>query len=66
MFLVDLALALVGRAAPQMNLMMLGFPLKISVGFFFMGLSCSRFWPLHVQGLYWRASNAMFAVMLGF
>jgi len=37
-FLVDLALALVGRAAPQMNILMLGFPLKISVGFFFMGL----------------------------
>lgn len=37
LFLVDLALALVGRAAPQMNLLMLGFPLKISVGFFFLG-----------------------------
>lgn len=37
-FLVDLALALVGRAAPQMNILMLGFPLKISVGFFFLGL----------------------------
>ncbi|THB71226.1 MAG: flagellar biosynthetic protein FliR [Desulfovibrio sp.] len=38
LFLVDLALALVGRAAPQMNLMMLGFPLKISVGFLFIGM----------------------------
>ncbi len=36
-FLVDLALALVGRAAPQMNLLMLGFPLKIAVGFSFLG-----------------------------
>ncbi|MGE4554329.1 MAG: flagellar biosynthetic protein FliR [Desulfovibrionaceae bacterium] len=35
-FLVDLALALVSRAAPQMNVLMLGFPVKISVGFFFM------------------------------
>ena len=37
LFLVDLALALIGRAAPQMNILMLGFPLKISVGFFFLG-----------------------------
>lgn len=37
-FLVDLALALVGRAAPQMNILMIGFPLKISVGFFFLAL----------------------------
>ena len=36
--LVDLALALVGRAAPQMHVLILGFPLKIATGFFFMGL----------------------------
>ncbi|MFV0422560.1 flagellar biosynthetic protein FliR [Oleidesulfovibrio sp.] len=38
LFLVELALALMGRAAPQMNLLMIGFPLKISVGFLFMGM----------------------------
>ena len=38
LFLVDLALALVGRASPQMNVMMLGFPVKITVGFFFLGM----------------------------
>ncbi|AAS97704.1 flagellar biosynthetic protein FliR [Nitratidesulfovibrio vulgaris] len=38
LFLVELALALMARAAPQMNLLMIGFPLKIAVGFFFMGL----------------------------
>ena len=37
-FLVDLALALVGRAAPQMNVLILGFPLKIGVGFLFLGI----------------------------
>jgi flagellar biosynthetic protein FliR len=37
-FLVDLALALVGRASPQMNVLILGFPLKIGVGFFFLGI----------------------------
>ena len=38
LFLVELALALMVRAAPQMNLLMIGFPLKIGVGFLFMGL----------------------------
>ena len=38
LFMVELTLALMGRAAPQMNLLTLGFPLKIAVGFFFMGM----------------------------
>ncbi|EGY25492.1 flagellar biosynthetic protein FliR [Desulfovibrio sp. A2] len=38
LFLVELALALMARAAPQMNLLMIGFPLKIAVGFFFIGM----------------------------
>ena len=38
LFMVELALALMGRAAPQMTLLTLGFPAKISVGFFFIGL----------------------------
>ncbi len=37
LFLVDLALALIARAAPQMNVLILGFPIKIAVGFFFLG-----------------------------
>lgn len=37
-FMVDLALALVARAAPQMNVLFIGFPLKVSVGFLFMTL----------------------------
>ena len=36
LFLVDLALALISRAAPQMHVLILGFPIKISVGFFFL------------------------------
>ncbi len=37
-FMVELALALMARAAPQMNLLTMGFPIKIAVGFFFIGL----------------------------
>lgn len=36
LFLVDLALALISKMAPQMNVLILGFPLKIMVGFLFM------------------------------
>lgn len=38
LLLVELCLALMGRAAPQMNLITFGFPIKIAVGFFFLGL----------------------------
>jgi flagellar biosynthetic protein FliR len=36
LFLVDLALALISRMAPQMNILVMGFPLKIAVGFLFL------------------------------
>ena len=38
LFLVDLGLALVARAAPQMNILFIGFPVKIGVGFMFLGM----------------------------
>lgn len=37
-FLVDLALALISRASPQMNVLIVGFPIKIAVGFMFLGI----------------------------
>lgn len=37
-FLVNLGLALISRAAPQMNVLLIGFPLKIAVGFLFLGM----------------------------
>lgn len=41
LFMVELALALMARTAPQMNLLVLGFPIKIAVGFMFMGIMFS-------------------------
>ena len=38
LFMIDLALALMARAAPQMNLLMIGFPLKIGMGMFLFGI----------------------------
>lgn len=50
LFLAELSLALMGRAAPQMNLLTLGFPLKITVGFFFMGILFTTL-SLHMEEL---------------
>lgn len=36
LFLTDLALALISKMAPQMNVMVMGFPVKIMVGFLFL------------------------------
>jgi flagellar biosynthetic protein FliR len=38
LFLTEIALGLMNRAAPQMQVMLIGFPLKIAAGFFFLGL----------------------------
>lgn len=38
LFLAELTLALVSRTSPQVNIMEIGFPIKIGVGFFFLGL----------------------------
>ena len=38
LFMVEVALALVARTSPQIHIMEFGFPVKIGVGFFFVGL----------------------------
>ena len=38
LFTVEVALALVARTSPQIHVMDLGLPVKIAVGFFFVGL----------------------------
>lgn len=40
-FLVDLAIAIISRAAPEMNFLAFGFPVKILVGFVFFGMLLS-------------------------
>lgn len=62
-FMVDLALALVGRAAPQMHVLILGFPVKISVGFFFLGVLFTTL-SLYVED-YIRGMGPMFHNLLG-
>lgn len=62
-FLVDLALALVSRAAPQMNVLILGFPLKIGVGFLFLGILFTTL-ARHV-GEFIVGMGPMFRALLG-
>lgn len=50
LLMVELTLALMGRAAPQMNLLTLGFPAKIAVGFFFMSILFSTL-SLHMEDI---------------
>jgi flagellar biosynthetic protein FliR len=50
-FLTDLALGLLGRTVPQMNLLMVGFPLKIAVGLGILLVSMPVF-ILLCQGLF--------------
>ncbi|WP_029894464.1 flagellar biosynthetic protein FliR [Desulfohalovibrio reitneri] len=52
--MVDVALAIISRVAPQMHLLVFGFPLKIMVGFFFLALMfkyLSRFVGEFLAGL---------------
>lgn len=62
LFLVDLALALVSRAAPQMNVIQIGFPLKVGVGFLFMTLTLSA--VAHFVADYISELGPMFAAVM--
>jgi flagellar biosynthetic protein FliR len=61
-FLVDLALALVARAAPQMNVLFIGFPIKIGVGFLFMTMVFTAL-AIYI-GQYIAEIGPMFRLML--
>ena len=39
LFLLDVSLGIVARTVPQMNIFIIGFPLKIGVGLFMLGIS---------------------------
>jgi flagellar biosynthetic protein FliR len=64
LFLVDLSLALISRAAPQMHVLILGFPIKITVGFFFLGFIFSIM-ALYV-GDFLAGLNVMFENVMKF
>ena len=61
--LVDLALALVSRASPQMNVLIIGFPLKIGVGFLFLSIIFDII-SRHMEGFVSRMP-ALFSQLIG-
>ncbi len=61
--LVDLALALISRAAPQMNVLIIGFPLKIGVGLLFLGIVFELL-SLHMEGFVSRMP-LLFSQLIG-
>ncbi len=62
LFLVDLALALISKAAPQMHILLFGFPIKISVGFLFLGVVFSML-SMYIRGFV-DNMNPMFTNLL--
>jgi len=46
MMLVQIALGSIARMIPQVNLLMSSFPITISLGLIFLGLSIEFFWPI--------------------
>ena len=63
LLLVDLALALVSRASPQMNVLIVGFPIKISIGFLFLGMVFELL-VLHMEGFV-TGMPALFTQLIG-
>lgn len=45
LFLINLCLGIVARTVPQTNIIMIGFPLNISVGLILFGLTLSNMTP---------------------
>lgn len=62
LFLVEVTLALMARTSPQVHIMEFGFPLKIGVGFFFLGLLMTIMAD-HI-GTFIQGMDAMFANLL--
>lgn len=65
LFLTEVALGLMTRAAPQIHIMEIGFPVKIVVGFFFVGLLFviiseeTREFILGLGGMFFNLLNAI-------
>lgn len=62
-FLVDLAIGLISRAAPQMHVLVFGFPLKITIGFIFLGLMFTLL-TRHVAGFIADLNDMFLAAFL--
>lgn len=64
LFLVNLALGIIARAVPQVNVFILGFPIKIIIGFLILSASI-RIFSYQVVNLFHQISND-FGVLINF
>ena len=60
--LADVALAIISRAAPQVNILIVGMPLKTFAGFFFMSISF-YFLPHMLGQSFMSLHKGLFAVL---
>ncbi len=63
MVVVQIALGVIARMIPQVNLLMTSFPLTISLGLVFLGLSMDAFWPF-LQNLMEESGRGLVSTLL--
>jgi flagellar biosynthetic protein FliR len=62
LFFTNVALGLVARTVPQMNVFIVGFPLQIGLGLFMLGLTVPLF-SLHTKNLFTQMGHNIVALM---
>ncbi|MEA4883661.1 MAG: flagellar biosynthetic protein FliR [Clostridia bacterium] len=65
LIITEIALGVLARSVPQMNVLMVGFPLKIIVGFVVMGLAAPAICG-YMQGVFGRLPESLSAVLRSF
>jgi len=63
LFLSNLCLGIVARTVPQVNILMVGFPINISIGLILFSLIVANFAPI-VSGLIQRMDEALNVLLL--
>jgi len=64
LFFTTIALGLVARTVPQINVFIIGFPLQIGIGLLIMGLTMS-FFNMAVKSIFVQMGNNMYLLMKG-
>jgi len=64
LFFTTIALGLVARTVPQINVFIIGFPLQIGIGLLMMGLTMS-FFNMAMKGAFIQMGNDMYLLMKG-
>ncbi len=63
LFFIQIALGILARAVPQVNILMSSFPLTISLGLVFLGLSLDLLWP-YLKNLFEESGQGLVMILL--